>query len=154
IKAKNNNIDTLTAIALNYNSKVLKYIPPIIAFLAIVSSYFGHFAGTREGLSGIITQIMTRKNPELKHTLNLKKIKLFSTVLLFALLWLLAVYNPSILSIIGALAAPIIALYAYLMPVMLMKYIPRLRKYRSKLAFFVFIMGIFTIIGYYVGKIM
>ncbi|MDR2676672.1 MAG: amino acid permease [Endomicrobium sp.] len=153
INAKNNNVDILTAIALAYNNKILKYVSPVIAFLAIISSYFGHFTGTREGLSGIIIQIISWKHPEIKHKLNLKKIKLFSTLLLFVLLWFLAIYNPSILSIIGALAAPVIALYAYLMPVVLMKHIPRLRKYRSKLAFFIFVIGIFTIVGYYIEKI-
>jgi serine transporter len=154
LNAKNNNMDALTAIALAHNNKILKYVPPIIAFLAIVSSYFGHFAGTREGLIGIITHVIIRKSPGLEHRRsNLKKIKLFNTVLLFILLWFLAVYNPSILLIIGALAAPIIALYAYLMPIVLMKYVPRLRKYRSKFAFFVFIIGIFTVVGYYVGRI-
>jgi len=52
------------------------------------------------------------------------------------------------------LSAPIVAIYAYLMPVVMMKRIPRLRIYRSKLAAFVFIIGIFALVGYYVGKIM
>lgn len=154
IKAKQENIDALTAISLAYNSSVFLYTLPFIAFLAIASSYFGHFTGTREGLCGIILQLATWKNHELKKTLNVKKVKLLSTFILFALLWILAVCNPSILSIIGALSAPIIAMYAYLMPVILMKKIPRLRVYRSKLAAFVFIMGIFTIVGYFVGQIM
>ncbi|MCA6070065.1 MAG: hypothetical protein LE180_02990 [Endomicrobium sp.] len=154
IKAKQENIDALTAISLSYNSSILLYTLPLIAFLAIASSYFGHFTGTREGLCGIMLQLATWKNHELKKTLNVKKIKLLSTFILFTLLWVLAVCNPSILSIIGALSAPIIAMYAYLMPVVLMKKIPRLRIYRSKLAAFVFIMGIFTIVGYFVGQIM
>jgi serine transporter len=153
INAKKENIDALTAISLAYNTPIFLYTLPIIAFLAIASSYFGHFTGTREGLSGIILQLITWKNPELKKTLNVKKTKIVSTILLFVLLWVLAVYNPSILSIIGALSAPIIAMYAYLMPVILMKKVPRLRIYRSKLAAFVFIMGIITIVGYFVGQI-
>jgi serine transporter len=154
LSAKQRNIDALTAISLAYNLKILQYLFPIIALLAITSSYFGHFVGTREGLGGIIVKTITSKNPELKNKLNHNQIKLISTLILFTMLWFLAVYNPSILSIISALAAPIIALYAYLMPVLLMKYIPRLRIYRSKLAAFVFIMGIFTVVGYFVGKTM
>jgi serine transporter len=153
IDAKHNNIDALTAISLAYNAPIFQYVLPIISFLAIATSYFGHFAGTREGLSGIITQIAILKNPALKNNLNLKQIHLFSTALLFILLWLLAVYNPSILSIIEALSAPVIALYVYLMPVVLMQKIPRLRIYRSRVTIFIFIVGISAITGYYIGKI-
>ncbi|MDR0956571.1 MAG: hypothetical protein LBL77_01750 [Endomicrobium sp.] len=151
--AKQKNIDALTAISLTSQNPLFLYAFPLIAFLAIASSYFGHFTGTREGLSGIFVQIMTWKNPNKKNKLNIKRIKLISTLMLFLLLWCLAVYNPSILSIIGVLSAPIIATYAYLMPVILMKKIPRLYIYRSKFAGFVFIIGIFTIFGYVVGKI-
>ncbi|OEG69975.1 hypothetical protein ATZ36_01690 [Candidatus Endomicrobiellum trichonymphae] len=152
--ANKNNTDALTTLSLAYNSPVLQYIFPIVSFLAIASSYFGHFEGTREGLNGIIVQIITWKNPARKNTLNLKKMRVISTVVLFAIIWFLAVSNLSILSVLGALSAPIVAIYAYLMPVMMMKRIPRLRIYRSKLAAFVFVMGIFTLVGYYVGKIM
>jgi serine transporter len=154
IDAKHKNIDTLTAIALAYNTPIFLYTLPMFSFLAIASSYFGHFTGTREGLSGIFVQIATWKKPEVKDRLDLKKIKLTSTLVLFITLWVLAVYNPPILSIIGAVSAPIIAIYLYLMPVILMKKVPRLQIYRSKLAAFVFIAGIFAIVGYFVGQVM
>jgi serine transporter len=129
----------------------LQYGYILISFLAITSSYFGHFAGTREGFSDIITEIITWRNPAIKNRLNLKAIKVISTFVLFVLIWILAVYNPSILSIVGILSAPIIALYAYIMPIVLMKYIPRLRVYRSKLSIFVFIVGVLAMVGYYIG---
>ncbi|MDR0617534.1 MAG: amino acid permease [Endomicrobium sp.] len=156
--AKTQNLDTLSAIAIvteNPLEKYFVYIFPTVAFLAIASSYFGHFTGTREGLSGVIIRIVTfLVKPSYKEKLNSNTIpiKLISTLLLFAFLWILAVYNPSILTIISALSAPIIAMYAYLMPIIMMKKVPRLRVYRSKLAALVFIMGILTMVGYVVGK--
>jgi serine transporter len=153
--AKTQNLDALSAMAVvtqNPLEKYFLYIFPLIAFLAILSSYFGHFTGTREGLSGIIVRSLTWIDPNRKKEISSSKIKIISTILLFVLLWILAVYNPSILTVIGALAAPIIAMYAYLMPIIMMKKVPRLRVYRSKLAAFVFIMGILTMVGYVVGK--
>jgi serine transporter len=149
--AKENNLDVLSAIAASAETSLERcfvYIFPMVAFLAISSSYFGHFTGTREGLSGIIGRLFN-----CKEEVNSNKIKLISTAVLFILLWFLAVYNPSILTIISALSAPIIAMYAYLMPIIMMKKVPRLNIYRSKLAAFVFIMGILTIVGYVVGEI-
>lgn len=151
VMAKENNLDALSTIALAAQTPLEKYfvyIFPMIAFLAISSSYFGHFTGTREGLSGIIVRLFN-----CKEKVNSSKMKIISTSLLFILLWVLAVSNPSILTIISALSAPIIAMYAYLMPVIMMRKVSRLRIYRSKLAAFVFIMGILTMVGYIVGEI-
>ena len=67
-------------------------------------------------------------------------------------LWLLAVVNPPILKIIGAMSAPIIALYCYIMPVMLMKRVPRLAIYRTRWAALVFLFGLVTIVGYGVAE--
>lgn len=154
LDAYRTNKDALTTLSLAYNSPILQYVFPLVAFLAIASSYFGHFEGTRDGLNGIIIQLIAWKNPALKDKLNLSKMKMFSTVALFAMIWFLSVCNLSILTILGALSGPIVAIYAYLMPVVMMKRIPRLRIYRSKWAAFVFVMGICVIVGYYVGKIM
>jgi serine transporter len=151
--AKQNNIDALTAIALTYNDSILLYVLPVISLLAIISSYFGHFIGTREGLNGILMQIII-KNFNVKNDINTKrKLKIINTIILFTILWILAIFNPPILSVIGILSAPIIAIYAYLMPVILMNKIQRLNIYRSKLAILVFIVGIFVIFGYFIGQI-
>jgi serine transporter len=154
LDANAKNIDALTAISLHYSTPLFLYTLPLLAFLAISSSYFGHFAGTREGFCGIITQIVAGNRPELKKKINLRKMKIVCTIMLVALLWVFAVYNLSILSIIGAVSSPIIAMYAYLMPVILMKKVPRLRIYQSKWAAFVFIMAVIAIVGYCLGKVM
>lgn len=146
--AKFKNIDALTAVAIAYKTPGILYVLPIISFLAISSSYFGHFAGTREGLSGIIIQIISNNKKEIDH----KKIKLLSTIILIFMLWILAVCNLSILSIIGLVSAPMIAIYAYLLPIVLMKKVPRLKIYQSKFSAIVFVMGIITIVAYFLGE--
>lgn len=151
-EARDNNIDALTAISHAFNEPLLVWIPPIISFLAITTSYFGHFAGTREGLMGIITRLMTWSHPERRDSLDHRKINIIVTIALFIGLWLLAEYNPSILTIIGALSAPIIAIYAYLMPVFLMRRVPRLFIYRSPWGAFVFIVGLAGIFGDLLGS--
>lgn len=145
--AHDKNIDVLTALSLAFEQPILVWIPPIISFLAIASSYFGHFTGTREGLTGIITRLATWGHPEKRAGLNYGRLNVIITISLLILLWLLAVYNPSILTIIGALSAPIIAMYAYLMPVLLMKRVPRLRIYQSPWGALVFVVGLAGIIG-------
>ncbi|MDR2811498.1 MAG: amino acid permease [Endomicrobium sp.] len=154
LNAGEKNIDALTAIAIAYNTPIFLYSLPIIAFLAISSSYFGHFEGAREGVCGIIKQLATWNNTELKEKINIKKIKMGCTIILVALLWIFTVYNLPVLSIISVVSSPIIAIYAYLMPVIFMKKVPRLRIYQSKWAAFVFVIGIITIVGYCLGQVM
>ena len=149
--AERNNVDMLTAMSLAFDQPVLMYLNPLIAILAIISSYFGHFVGTREGLIGIIVRLVCWKNPEKSKDVQTKTLTLTVTALLMLGLWFLAVYNPPILKIIGALSSPVIAVYAYLMPVILMRRVPRLIIYRSRLAGFVFIMGIIGIVGDFTG---
>ncbi|WP_273427968.1 amino acid permease [Chitinibacter tainanensis] len=151
-RAQANNVDILTTMSLVVHEPFLKYLIPVIAFLAIASSYFGHFVGTREGAVGIVTRLLTWHNPAAAAQLNLPRINTWITVVMMAGLWVLAVYNPPVLKIIGALSAPIIAIYAYLLPVMLMKRVPRLLVYRSSLASFVFVMGLLGIAGDLVGS--
>ena len=146
-QAVKGNQDILTTLAATMEKPILKEIMPIIAILAILSSYFGHFTGTREGLMGIISHIQYWNAPEGTERKVNQKLKVYLTVLLTLGLWILAVYNPSILKIISVLSAPIIAMYAYLMPVILMRRVPRLFIYRSPWGAFVFIMGLIGIVG-------
>lgn len=146
-EAVKNNQDILTVFSLHMSKPWLQDIMPIIAILAILSSYFGHFTGTREGLLGIISHLRNWNKPAGEASKEIPRLKFWLTILLTLGLWVLAVYNPSILKIISVLSAPIIAIYAYLMPVILMRRVPRLFIYRSPWGAFVFIMGLIGIIG-------
>ncbi len=146
------NEDMLTSISRTIDKPFLQDLMPVISLLAIVSSYFGHFTGTREGVMGIITHIANWNKPKGEVRTESKGLKVAITLILTALLWFLAVYNPSILSIISFISAPIIAMYAYLMPVVLMRRVPRLFIYRSPWGAFVFVMGLVGICGGLLGK--
>lgn len=153
VAAKANNIDVLTMISLQAHEPWLKFLIPLVAFIAIVSSYFGHFIGTREGLDGMIYRVATwSADSDAKARFNHKKLRRYTTIGMIIGLWLLAVVNPPILKIIGAMSAPIIALYCYIMPVMLMKRVPRLAIYRTRWAALVFLFGLVTIVGYGVAE--
>lgn len=146
-KAEAANVDMLTAISVSFHDPILRWASPAIAFLAIMGSYLGHFSGTREGLYGIVTDLMAWKNPEKRAKLNHKKISTVLTGILFLMLWFLAVYNPPILKVISAISSPVIAVYLYLMPVMLMGKVPRLFIYRSPWGGLAFVGGLVTIIA-------
>ena len=155
VDAKANNVDVLTMISLQSNEPWLRYLIPIVALIAIVTSYFGHFIGTCEGLDGMIYRLATwNADKDSKAAFNHRKLRTWTTISMIAGLWMLAVFNPPILKIIGAMSAPVIALYCYVMPVVLMKRVPRLMIYRSTWGGVVFVFGLITIIGYGVAEYM
>lgn len=151
-RAREGNIDALTAISHEFDEPFLIWMPPIISFLAIASSYFGFFTGTREGLHAIITTIATWSNPDKRAAINEGRLNTVITLALSFLLWALAEFNPSILTILGALSAPIIAIYCYLLPIFLMRRVPRLFIYRSPWGVLVVIVGLVGLLGDFLAR--
>jgi serine transporter len=147
--ALGHNIDILTLMSLHVRPHLLRYGFPLLAFAAILHSYFSAFLGARNGLIGLLNHLRHRSGdgtgPD-SHPLE------WVTTLLIALpLWLLALADPSILAIIGMLAAPIVALVCYVMPVYVFRRVPRLAIYRDRSSALVMVVGLFVMVSYVIG---
>lgn len=136
--AKEKNISVLSHIANINPSPILSYLGPIVAFAAIVSSYFGHFLGAHEGLVGLIKS---------RSSFSLKKIEMASMLFIVITTWIVTIRNPSILGMIETMGAPMIAAILFILPVVSMNIIPAMKKFStSKLAqIFTFICGLASI---------
>ncbi|WP_108650550.1 aromatic amino acid transport family protein [Dongshaea marina] len=144
-QAKAENISILSFMANESASPVISYLGPVIAFIAIVSSFFGHYLGTREGLNGIISQQAQNFGKEITQ----KKTNLITNLFILITLWIVAIINPSILDMITSIGGPIIAMILFIMPVYAIYKVPALQKYRKN-AFanaFICIMGLVAISG-------
>ena len=120
--AKEQNISVLSYLANMYESPLISYMGPLVAFAAITSSYFGHFLGAHEGLVGLVK---SRSNMPVKH---IEKVSLLFIVLTT---WAVAIENPSILDMIETMGAPMIAAILFLMPVIAMQVVPSMQKYKT-----------------------
>ena len=120
--AKEQNISVLSYLANMYESPLISYMGPLVAFAAITSSYFGHFLGAHEGLVGLIK---SRSN------CSVKSIEKASLVFIVLTTWAVAIKNPSILGMIETMGAPMIAAILFLMPVIAMQLIPSMQKYKT-----------------------
>lgn len=140
--AREANIPILSYFANKFNNPLISYGAPLVAFLAIVTSFFGHYFGAFEGLNGIIRKALIFSG----FTPNLKIIKAFSTLFMYLSIILVAYLNPSILGFIEDLGGPIIAMILFLMPILAIWTISKLKKYKNlSLDLFVFVMGLLTI---------
>ena len=141
-EAKRQNIPVLSYLANRFDNPVISYFGPLIAFLAIATSFFGHYLGAREGLHGILHKCL-RDNGK---TYNPARLNRGLTIFFFVSLWIVATINPSILGMIETLGGPIIAMILFIMPMYAIRRVPAMRKYQGRFSnVFVTVMGLVTI---------
>lgn len=150
--AREHNIDILTLMSLHMKLPVLRFAFPILAFAAILHSYFSVFMGARSGLINMLGRL--RRRSDTPQTEGPHHIEWVTTLLIALPLWLLAIADPPILAIVGMLAAPIIALVCYIMPVYLFRRIPHLRVYRDRTSALVLVSGLLVIASYGLGLVL
>ena len=138
-EAKSQNISILSYLANKFDNPIISYFGPLVAFLAIGSSFFGHYLGAREGLEGLVNQM--RSEP-----IEPKKFKKITAGIFLVILWIVATLNPSILGFIESLGGPIIAMILFIMPMYAIHTIPALQKFKGKVSnIFVTVMGLVAI---------
>lgn len=139
-QAKSQNISILSFLANKFDNLYLAYLGPCVAFLAITSSFFGHYLGAKEGLIGLFTKLTNNKTPELK------KLNYVAALFFLLTLWLVAMANPSILGLIESFGGPIIATILFIMPMYATRKLAAMQRYRGHLSnVFVTVMGLFAI---------
>ena len=127
-EAKAQNIPVLSYLANRFDNPFISWFGPLIAFLAIGSSFFGHYLGAREGLHGILVQMSSR--PEA--TASSRGVRTGILLFFFVTLWLAGWLNPGILDIIESLSGPVIAMILFVMPMYAVRKVPAMRRYRGQ----------------------
>ncbi len=140
--AKKQNISILSYLANHFQTPLIAYIAPLIAFIAIAKSFLGHYLGASEGLHGLIVKSLKVRNKDVSNP------KLYSLIEVFMIIscWVVATVNPNILTMIETLGGPVIAIILFLMPMYAISKIPAMQKYRQPLAnAFVSLIGLVAI---------
>lgn len=150
-QAKQQNISILSYLANHFNTPIIAYIAPLIAFVAISKSFLGHYLGAKEGLSSII--IKSLKSTTNK-TISKKSLQLFIELFVILTCWAAATINPNILKMIETMGGPIIALLLFIMPMYAIAKVPAMKKYNNQISnVFITIMGIISISAIIYGLI-
>lgn len=150
MQAKLQNISILSYLANHFNTPVIAYIAPVIAFIAISKSFLGHYLGAKEGLSGIVVKSFKSSGKTLNKGLLQRFIELFMIVTC----WVVATINPNILKMIETLGGPIIAILLFIMPMYAIAKVPAMKQYQHQLSnVFITLMGIISISAIVYGLI-
>ncbi|MGA9608845.1 MAG: HAAAP family serine/threonine permease [Rouxiella badensis] len=139
MEAKKQNISILSYLANHFQTPLIAYIAPVIAFIAITKSFLGHYLGAREGFNGIVAKSLRSRGK----TISSAKMNRITAVFMLLSTWAISTLNPSILGLIETLGGPIIAMLLFLMPMYAIRKVPAMRKYSGHISNgFIVIMGL------------
>ncbi|MDI2090314.1 aromatic amino acid transport family protein [Commensalibacter oyaizuii] len=138
-EAKVENVSILSYLANHFNTPFLKWVAPIVAFVAICKSFLGHYLGAREGIHGVVIKTLNFAGIGVKSNRLLQN---GSSIFILLTAWIVATYNPSVLGMIESIGGPVLAIILFLMPMYAIHTVPVLAKYKGKPSnIFVTIMG-------------
>ncbi|MGI9281318.1 MAG: amino acid permease [Endozoicomonas sp.] len=149
MQAKQANISILSFFAERSDNMAFAWLAQMVALIAISSSFFGHYMGTREGLNGLVNMQLKKKAMPVNQKIVDRGIMVFITLIV----WLTAYLDISVMGIIEAIVSPIIAGILFILPVYAVKRVPAMKKYQSGSNLFVLVMGIIAITGFIVSQL-
>lgn len=142
LKAKVENVSILDYLSGYFDKPFIKYAASLIAFVAIIKSFLGHYLGAREGFNGLVERIYRFKGKKV----DFKKLNRFNLIFMLVTTWLVSTLNPSILNIIESLGGPIIAILLFLMPMYSISKIDVMNKYSGNISnVFVVVIGLISV---------
>lgn len=140
--AKQQNISILSYLANHFDTPLIRYVTPFVAFIAISKSFLGHYIGASEGLHGLLGKSFANGRKPVGN----KTLKYCIEAFMILTCWGVATINPSILGMIESLGGPAIAIILFLMPMYAIAKVPALHKYRHPISNpFVTIIGLIAI---------
>ena len=127
-EAREQNLPVLSYLANVTGVPVLAFLSPIIAMIAIISSYFGHVLGATEGGNFLLRSTAPRATAKLSE----KQLNSIMHGIIFVCAWIVAIIDPSILGLIEAIGGPFIASILYLLPMYAIHRIDALKQFRGR----------------------
>ena len=151
LQAREENVPVLTVLSYRSENMMFAIIAPLIAFLAISSSFFGVYLGAREGLQGVLIQYSMHRN--IRKPISHKLAERVGTVFILLTCWVAGYANWSVISMIEILVVPVLATILYIMPVYAIYRVNSLQRYKNPaLDIFTVIVGVMAISGFLVSQ--
>jgi len=149
VDAAHNNISALALLGNHYQGNWLGYLGPGISMIALLTSFIGIFIGYRESLLPLINGRQLGENTQ---GAPVRRHEDLLYGLTFILLWILAIANVPVMSILGDLVAPLGAIFLLIVPAGVVLFIVDFRTDRGPGATFVIVSGAIVLLAYFVGS--
>ena len=151
--AREANLPTLSVLANQPGNLFFSRLAPIIAFIAILTSFFGFFLGTVEVLNGLLARQFKYFKPGT--VVSVGRIHRVSVMVLAFACWIAGVGNWSVLAILEIIVAPMMAVLLFFLPVIAVYRVPKLKRYRNFYAdLFVLCLGTLVMMGFLISQLL
>ncbi|WP_077929004.1 SLC5/6 family protein [Wohlfahrtiimonas populi] len=141
-QAASENLPILSYVANHFGTPFFSILAPIVAFVAMSKSFFGHYLGAKEGFDGLVT----RGAKAMGKAPSVKTVNKITFVFIFITCWVIAILSPNVLDLIETLVGPIIASILFLLPMYAISRVPALAKYKGQVSnIFVTVLGLIAI---------
>ena len=145
------NINCLTLISMKLkDTGPLGGLSTLIGLAALITSFIGVFFAVRESAHHIV---LTISRSLFKKKIKKKQIDNYVLIVILFFLWGFTITNLSVITMFSALVAPLVAIFLYILPVLIFYLKPNLKKYRTLINIMIFCIGIFLLFSYEIGKL-
>jgi serine transporter len=130
-------------------------IGSLVGLAALVTSFIGVFFGAREAAYRLLVHLMPSiATPPDPSQANRRRKTIDSVVVavLFASLWLLTLANPSVMDLFGTLISPLVAVFLFILPVVLLARRNGLRALKAPSQWMVLTAGVVLLFSFKLGK--
>ena len=140
-EAHEQNIPVLSYFANVTGTPIMAAIAPMVVVCAIVSSYFGHLLGSEEGTEYLFKTVA----PKTAERIPRRNLLIGIYVFAFVTTTLVAVFNPSIVTLASLVAGVFVVFMVYLLPVYMFRNLDVYKHFRKDKANY-FVLGLGVVI--------
>jgi len=144
------NINCLTLITIKLKGTGLLANPgTLIGLAALITSFIGVFFAVRESANHIVSTI---SRSVFKKKIKKDQADNYILISLLLFLWLITITNMSVVSMFSALVAPLVAVFLYILPIVIFYTKPGFKVYRKPINLMIFCIGVLLLFSYGLGK--
>ncbi len=146
------NINCLTLISMKMkDTGPLAGMGTLIGLTALITSFIGVFFAVRESAHHIV---LTISRNLFKKKISKNGIDNYVLIILLLFLWGLTITNLSVVAMFSALVAPLVAIFLYILPVVIFYIKPSLKMHRKLINIIIFCVGVLLLFSFGLGKLL
>ncbi|MCW7755373.1 hypothetical protein OOT00_15420 [Desulfobotulus sp. H1] len=144
------NLNCLTVLSYKEGiSPVLANIGVLVGLAALFTSFIGVFFAVHESAYELVTMLASMAG---RGSVCRKKAEMWISVFIYLMLWGMAAGNPSVMDVFGFFVAPLVAIFLFILPVVILVRVRGRKMLKSPSHLFVFFSGVFMLFSYGLGS--
>ena len=151
------NLNIMAILGKVYKTKGLSIVGPLIAVIAIITSFLGYYFGAKESAKNLIEFYLIKYKhygeKQISSVIDSKKVLFSINITLGIYLWIVAVINFNIERFVGIICTPVTALLLYIIPFIIFLKIPLYKNYRGFVFYSTIIGAVFLLLSVYTGDL-